>query len=227
MPFFALEKAVDERAARALVGAGRTRLGGRRRRRATRPDERRARAAGRLPRRLTGRRLDEARLERILELANEQQEWSRRTRDLAGGDVPAPLDIVDSIPAVMIPQWHRGTEWARDAARAFHEEVAERGRRRRGGLRRRAAAADVDRPRALVQPRLLPALPARVRRGFRVVDVPRDRRRRLPALRRAAAARARRALRGVHRLPRHAGMGRPVVPEGGAGPTTSTASCIS
>ena len=23
----------------------------------------------------------------------------------------------------MLPQWHRGTEWARDAARAFHEEV--------------------------------------------------------------------------------------------------------
>ena len=72
---------------------------------------------------LTGKRLDEARLERILELANEQQEWSRRTRDLLAATSPAPLDIVDSIPAVMLPQWHRGTEWARDAARSFHEEV--------------------------------------------------------------------------------------------------------
>ena len=27
------------------------------------------------------------------------------------------------MPAVMIPQWHRGTEWGRDAARGFHEEV--------------------------------------------------------------------------------------------------------
>ena len=59
----------------------------------------------------------------MLELANEQQEWSRRTRDLLAATKPAPLDIVDSIPAVMLPQWHRGTEWARDAARAFHEEV--------------------------------------------------------------------------------------------------------
>ncbi len=72
---------------------------------------------------LTGKRLDEARLVEILELANEQQEWSRRTRDLLAATSPAPLDIVDSIPAVMLPQWHRGTEWARDAARSFHEEV--------------------------------------------------------------------------------------------------------
>ena len=107
--------------------------------------------------RTTGKRLDEARLERILELANEQQEWSRRTRDLLACTVPAPLDIVDSIPAVMLPQWHRGTEWARDAARAFHEEVEAARRRWRRGLPGRAAPADVDRPRALVQPRLLPA----------------------------------------------------------------------
>jgi len=72
----------------------------------------------------TGKRFDERRFERVLELANEQQEWSRRARDLAATVVPAPFDIVDSIPAVMLPQWHRGTEWARDAARAFHDEVA-------------------------------------------------------------------------------------------------------
>jgi hypothetical protein len=72
---------------------------------------------------VTGKRLDEKRLTRILELANEQQEWTRRTRDLLAATTPVPLDIVDSIPAVMVPQWHRGTEWARDAARAFHREV--------------------------------------------------------------------------------------------------------
>jgi hypothetical protein len=70
-----------------------------------------------------GARFDESRLRGILELANEQQEWSRRTRDLLARTSPTPIDIVDSIPAVMIPQWHRGTEWARDAARGFHEEV--------------------------------------------------------------------------------------------------------
>jgi hypothetical protein len=70
-----------------------------------------------------GRRYDEERLVRILDLANEQAEWNRRTRDLLARTSPAPIDIVDSIPAVMIPQWHRGTEWARDAARRFHDEV--------------------------------------------------------------------------------------------------------
>ncbi|HET7566918.1 MAG TPA: 2-hydroxyacyl-CoA dehydratase family protein [Gaiellaceae bacterium] len=69
------------------------------------------------------RRFDVERLVPILELANEQQEWSRRTRDLLAATSPAPIDVVDSIPAVMIPQWHRGSVWARDAARRFHEEV--------------------------------------------------------------------------------------------------------
>ncbi len=69
--------------------------------------------------------LDEERLTRILALANEQQEWNRQTRDLLAEARPAPVDVVDTIPATMIPQWHRGTEWARDAARRLYEEVAE------------------------------------------------------------------------------------------------------
>jgi hypothetical protein len=72
---------------------------------------------------MVGSPFDETKLERILELANEQEEWSRKTRNLLAETSPAPIDIVDSIPAVMIPQWHRGTEWGRDAARKFHEEV--------------------------------------------------------------------------------------------------------
>ena len=123
VPFFALEKAVDtslpelwwERIARDwehVVGTARLDL-----------------MSAELERLVaflesaTGKRLDQERLESVLELANEQQEWSRRTRDLLAATTPAPLDIVDSIPAVMLPQWHRGTEWARDAARSFHEEV--------------------------------------------------------------------------------------------------------
>jgi hypothetical protein len=78
----------------------------------------------RLVEELSGRAFDEQRLVGILALANEQAEWNRKARDLVARTTPAPLDIVDSIPAVMIPQWHRGTEWARDAARRFHDEVA-------------------------------------------------------------------------------------------------------
>ena len=75
---------------------------------------------------LSGRSLDPAVLGRVLDLVNEQVEWNRRTRNLLASSRPAPIDIADSIPAVMIPQWHRGTEWARDAARNLFGEVEER-----------------------------------------------------------------------------------------------------
>jgi hypothetical protein len=73
----------------------------------------------------TGRVLSETRLKRILDLVNEQEEYSKLTRDLIAETVPAPITIVDSIPSVMIPQWHRGTEWAVGAAKMFYEEVKE------------------------------------------------------------------------------------------------------
>jgi hypothetical protein len=74
----------------------------------------------------TGRRFDPERFRAVMDLVNEQEELYRATRDLIARSVPAPISIVDSMPATMVPQWHRGSEWARDAARAFHEEVAAR-----------------------------------------------------------------------------------------------------
>jgi hypothetical protein len=76
--------------------------------------------------RTTGRRLDHARFREVMRLANEQAEWNRRTRDLIAATSPAPVSVADVIPAVMAPQWHRGTEYAVDAARALHDEVAAR-----------------------------------------------------------------------------------------------------
>lgn len=76
--------------------------------------------------RATGRTFSDERFVAVMNLVNEQEEYYRRTRDLIAKTVPAPIGIVDSMPATMVPQWHRGTEWARDAARAFHDEVAER-----------------------------------------------------------------------------------------------------
>lgn len=73
----------------------------------------------------TGTTFDPAKLERIMALGNEQAEWNRKTRNLIAEANPFPVSINDSIPAVMVPQWHRGTEWGRDAARALYEEVAE------------------------------------------------------------------------------------------------------
>lgn len=74
----------------------------------------------------TGRTFDEGRFVEVMNLVNEQEDYYRRTRDLIARTVPAPIGIVDSMPATMVPQWHRGTEWARDAAKALYEEVVAR-----------------------------------------------------------------------------------------------------
>lgn len=74
----------------------------------------------------TGRRFDAVAFEEIMNLVNEQEGYYRRTRDLIAATVPVPVGVVDTMPATMVPQWHRGTPWARDAAKAFHDEVVAR-----------------------------------------------------------------------------------------------------
>jgi benzoyl-CoA reductase/2-hydroxyglutaryl-CoA dehydratase subunit BcrC/BadD/HgdB len=71
----------------------------------------------------TGRTFDMARFTEIMGLVNEQEEYYRKTRDLIAGARPSPLNIADQMPATMIPQWHRGTPWARDRAKSFYEET--------------------------------------------------------------------------------------------------------
>lgn len=74
----------------------------------------------------TGTPFDREKLGRIMDLGNEQAAWNRRTRDLIAEATPCPVSINDSISAVMVPQWHRGTEWGRDAARNLFNEVEKR-----------------------------------------------------------------------------------------------------
>jgi benzoyl-CoA reductase/2-hydroxyglutaryl-CoA dehydratase subunit BcrC/BadD/HgdB len=76
--------------------------------------------------RMLGRTFSQQRFHDVMDLVNEQEAWYRRTRDLIAGSETAPVSIVDTMPATMVPQWHRGTAWGRDAARAFHDEVAAR-----------------------------------------------------------------------------------------------------
>jgi benzoyl-CoA reductase/2-hydroxyglutaryl-CoA dehydratase subunit BcrC/BadD/HgdB len=71
----------------------------------------------------TGRRFDETRFKEIMRLVNEQAAYNRKTRDLIAETIPAPVSITDTIPATMIPQWHRGTQWAVDQARKLYEQV--------------------------------------------------------------------------------------------------------
>lgn len=71
----------------------------------------------------TGKSFDEAKLRRVMDLVNEQEEYYYQTRELINRTRPAPVNIADQMPATMIPQWHRGEEWARDRARLFYEET--------------------------------------------------------------------------------------------------------
>ncbi|WAP53562.1 2-hydroxyacyl-CoA dehydratase family protein [Streptomyces sp. S465] len=73
--------------------------------------------------RLTGATYDAGRLAEIMALSNEQAEWNRRTRDLLAQAPGCPVPVNDIIPAVMIPQWHRGTPWATAAAESLYREV--------------------------------------------------------------------------------------------------------
>jgi benzoyl-CoA reductase/2-hydroxyglutaryl-CoA dehydratase subunit BcrC/BadD/HgdB len=75
---------------------------------------------------LTGRKFDPDRFVEVMRLVNEQEDYYRRTRDLIAATRPAPAGIADTMPATMVPQWHRGTTWGRDAAKRFYEEVAQR-----------------------------------------------------------------------------------------------------
>lgn len=76
--------------------------------------------------RRTGRTFSAERFAEVMDLVNEQEDYYRLTRDLIARTIPAPVSVVDTMPATMTPQWQRGTVWARDAARAFYEEVRER-----------------------------------------------------------------------------------------------------
>jgi benzoyl-CoA reductase/2-hydroxyglutaryl-CoA dehydratase subunit BcrC/BadD/HgdB len=72
---------------------------------------------------VTGRRLDIDKLRQVMALVNEQEEYYFAARELISATRPAPINIADQMPATMIPQWHRGAEWARDRAKLFYEEL--------------------------------------------------------------------------------------------------------
>lgn len=76
--------------------------------------------------RTTGRTFSETRFAEAMQLANEQAIENRATRDLVANTAPAPVSAAETMPAVMIPQWHRGSTWARDAAAELHAEVRAR-----------------------------------------------------------------------------------------------------
>jgi benzoyl-CoA reductase subunit B len=74
----------------------------------------------------TDRRFSEAKLTALMEKINEQEGYIAEAAQLIGAARPCPVSIADQMPNTMIPQWHRGSEWAVEHAKRFRDEVAER-----------------------------------------------------------------------------------------------------
>lgn len=74
----------------------------------------------------TGRTFEIEKLRHLMERVNEQEELLDQAGRLVTRTIPCPVGIADQMPNVMIPQWHRGSDWAVEHARRFLEEVRER-----------------------------------------------------------------------------------------------------
>ena len=80
--------------------------------------------------RKTTRRFDLQKLTTLMERINVQEGYFAEAAALIGSARPCPVSIVDHMPNTMIPQWHRGSDWAVAHARRLLDEV--RGRVRDG-----------------------------------------------------------------------------------------------
>lgn len=74
----------------------------------------------------TGRKFDEAKLHHLMERINEQEGYIWEAAKAIGEARPCPVSIAEQMPNTMIPQWHRGSDWAVAHAKRFRDEVMER-----------------------------------------------------------------------------------------------------
>jgi hypothetical protein len=61
-----------------------------------------------------------------MERINVQEQLLYEAALMIGSARPCPVGIADQMPNAMIPQWHRGSDWAVAHARRFRDEVKER-----------------------------------------------------------------------------------------------------
>ena len=78
--------------------------------------------------RKTGRRFDHANASMHADGAHQRagRLHRRGRRSSSARARPCPVSIADQMPNTMIPQWHRGSDWAVAHARRFRDEVAAR-----------------------------------------------------------------------------------------------------
>ena len=75
---------------------------------------------------LTGRPFDHESFALYMDKINEQERIYEKATALIAEAPQCPIRISEQIPNVMIPQWHRGSDWAIAHAQRFHDEVAAR-----------------------------------------------------------------------------------------------------
>ncbi|WP_305097687.1 2-hydroxyacyl-CoA dehydratase subunit D [Croceibacterium aestuarii] len=73
--------------------------------------------------RKTGRTFDPAKLTRLMDRINEQEQYLWEAAQAIGEARPCPVSIAEQMTNTMIPQWHRGSDWAVEHARKFRDEV--------------------------------------------------------------------------------------------------------
>lgn len=74
----------------------------------------------------TGKMFDMNKFIKMMNLINEQEMWFEKARQLLLNCGFTTVSQADLTAAILIPQWHRGTEWARDQAKSLYEELKER-----------------------------------------------------------------------------------------------------
>lgn len=76
--------------------------------------------------RIAGKKLDPDRLAELLDRVNRQEEHFDEVRTLVCEAPKTPVRMAEGMSQTMGIQWHRGTPWALEQARAFRDEVAQR-----------------------------------------------------------------------------------------------------
>lgn len=74
----------------------------------------------------TGRTFDLAKLTHLMDRINEQEQYLWEAAQAIGEARPCPVSIAEQMPNTMIPQWHRGSDWAVAHAKKFRDEARER-----------------------------------------------------------------------------------------------------
>jgi hypothetical protein len=79
--------------------------------------------------RVSGKRFDIDKLREVMNRANAQEDAFGEARQVMRKAPKVPVNLAEELGNVMTIQWHRGSQWALDAARMYRDEVIDRAAR--------------------------------------------------------------------------------------------------